>query len=153
MTDPARSAFGRRTSPPTPDEPSPELRRPVDYAPPAAPEPVAELPASFASEQRTVPRARTLQSGRLLLNDEGDGFDCTVRDLSIAGAGIRFRPEAELPRQSRLLMIREGLLFDCTLVWRQDDRAGLRFTGRHDLREAGRDYDSVRQLWKMLAGR
>jgi len=143
-----RPAFGLRPRPPGEPEAPP--------APPLGAAALGPLAAQrgYAVEQRAVPRAPTKQIGRLLLGDRGNGVECGIHDLSIAGAGISVPVRVDLPRTFRLLLIREGLLFDCALVWRQEDRAGLRFTGRHDLRrDNDRAFDTIRSLWKQLASR
>ena len=145
----ARSAFGLRKTPP---DAAPQTAFPTAVETPSAPAPAAAPARDSAYEHRIVPRARTLQSARLLLGEGTDGIDCAVRDLSIAGAGVRIPPDTELPEAMRLLLIREGLLFDCEVIWRLDDRAGLRFTGRHDLNgDTSGELDAIHALWRELA--
>jgi hypothetical protein len=153
MTDPGRPAFGRRASPPEPIEEALEAPEPAYVAePPEVAQHVSAPMRSYEFEHRGSPRVRTLQSGKLLLEGDTDGIDCTVRDLSIAGAGIRLPSAMDLPQVMRLLMIREGLLFDCVQVWRREERAGLRFTGRHDLRgDPDSAFHAIWALWKQLA--
>jgi hypothetical protein len=151
MTGPeSHPVFGRRASPPPPDaapsveSEAPEAVDPIEPAVPPAP--------SYEFEHRASPRVRTLQSGKLLLEADTEGIDCAVRDLSIAGAGIRLPAPMDLPQAMRLLMIREGLLFDCVQIWRREERAGLRFTGRHDLRgDPDSAFHAIWALWKQLA--
>ena len=143
--------FGRRTSPPgepgalsdgsTPRSPHDGVH---EVAPSAAPNEV---------EHRAWPRAPTIKTGTLIMDGAPGGIECTVRDLSIGGAGIHVADKADLPGAMQLLIVADGLLFDCALVWRQDDRAGLRFNSRHDLRNDADGFQAIRALWRQLAAR
>jgi hypothetical protein len=151
---PASQTFGRRASPPDPHMRAPEPAPGPDAV--GRQETSARAPVVDARrthlEQRAAPRGRTLQSGRLLV-DGATIIDCTIQDLSMAGAGIRIEPALRLPGAVRLLLISQGLLFDCAVVWRSGDRAGLHFSGRHDLRQAtDATLDAARALWKDLRG-
>jgi len=95
----------------------------------------------------------SLKAGRIIMEGAPSGIDCTVRDLSIGGAGIHLAGRADLPGAMQLLIVSDGLLFDCALVWRQDDRVGLRFTSRRDLRSDADGFQVIRTLWRQLAAR
>ncbi len=152
MHSPGRPVFGRRTSPPGEEGASSDVTRP-QARPEAVERAAAGSEGQNAVEQRASPRALSLKPGRIIMDGAPNGVDCTVRDLSLGGAGIHLAGRADLPAAMQLLIVSDGLLFDCALVWRQDDRVGLRFTSRRDLRSDADGFQVIRTLWRQLAAR
>jgi PilZ domain len=102
--------------------------------------------------RRSGARARSLLSGKLVIDGGRISFDCVIRNMSSRGARVELAPSIELPATVGLLIVREGLLCDAKVVWRRNGETGLTFHGRHDLR---RDADparrGIRALWAAVA--
>jgi hypothetical protein len=102
--------------------------------------------------RRSAGRARSLLSGKLVIDGGRMSLDCVIRNMSSRGARVELAPSIDLPAKVGLLIIREGLLCDAKVVWRRKGETGLTFVARHDLR---RDTDparrGVRALWAALA--
>ena len=74
---------------------------------------------------RVVPRQRTSRIGKILLNQEGSGIDCTIRNISPAGALLLVVDAHSLPEQFDLRM--EDDSQHCVTRWRRFDRIGVKF--------------------------
>jgi PilZ domain len=81
-------------------------------------------PMYRGAEQRKSPRDRTPRAG-LILRQRDRGLECTIRDLSSAGAGLLLPDDVTLPREFDLTFDRTTRR--CVVAWRQRDRIGLRF--------------------------
>ena len=77
-------------------------------------------------ERRRTPRSRVLKSGHIAVGDKGRKIDCTVRNISSAGACI------ELPSSTFgippvfTLMLGTGPQ-RCRVIWRTEQRLGIAF--------------------------
>ena len=80
------------------------------------------------AESRKAKRYRVLKAGRILLAGRYP-IDCTVGDLSEAGAKISVEGAPDLPGTLDLLMVLEALVYPCSLAWRKGEFAGLAFVG------------------------
>jgi hypothetical protein len=92
------------------------------------------------AQRRKSQRYRVLKEGRVLVAGRYT-IDCTVRDLSEAGAKIRVEGAPDLPGTLDLLIVREGLVYPCTLAWRKGDLAGLTFAGQPIKEHPSDDWD------------
>jgi len=102
--------------------------------------------------RRAGGRARSLLTGKVVIDDGRLSIDCLIRNLSSRGARVEVARSVELPRAVGLIIQREGLLCDAKVAWRRGDETGLTFLARHDLRT---DKDprrrGVRALWEAIA--
>jgi len=80
----------------------------------------------MTEERRTTPRHRTLKGGRLVINNGHSTFECTVRNLSEAGARIRLASVVGIPDSFDLLMD-DGRKYGCTVIWRTAAEMGVTF--------------------------
>ena len=77
-------------------------------------------------ECRKHPRTRVLKSAKLVSN-KGTVIDCTVRDLSNAGAGIEIPNVFDLPEKLDLSFDKCRSFRRGRLVWRRWPRGGIEF--------------------------
>lgn len=81
----------------------------------------------MTEERRTTVRHRTLKGGRIVINNGHSTFECTVRNLSEAGARIKLASVVGIPDGFELLMD-DGRKYDCTVIWRTAAEMGVSFT-------------------------
>jgi hypothetical protein len=77
------------------------------------------------AETRSDPRHRVLKSGTIEFS--GGGIDCTVRNLSTAGAAIEVTSQTGIPEKFTLVVPADALHLPCHVVWRKASRIGVRF--------------------------
>lgn len=77
-------------------------------------------------ERRATIRHRTLKGGRIAINDGFSTLECTVRNLSEAGALLRVASVVGVPDTFQLVM-NDGGKFDCTVVRKTATELGVRF--------------------------
>jgi hypothetical protein len=75
-------------------------------------------------ERRTVQRHRTLKAGKIVLHG-ASVLDCTIRNLSPAGACIAVPNAAIVPAEFELQF--DGDIRHCEVAWRRMDRLGVKF--------------------------
>jgi hypothetical protein len=79
------------------------------------------------TELRRVERRRVSESGKIiLLNCDFDVIDCTVANLSSAGACLEVQSQEDIPNAFALI-IGAGKPIACKVAWRQATRIGVRF--------------------------
>jgi len=77
-------------------------------------------------ERREQPRARTLKSGKIILNLNSSIVDCTVRNLNARGALLIVSSLVGIPENFELLL-ESDVHHDCRVKWRGEDRLGVAF--------------------------
>ena len=77
-------------------------------------------------ERRATIRHRTLKGGRIAINDGYSTLECTVRNLSDAGALLRVTSVVGVPDTFQLVMA-DGSKFDCTVARRTATEIGVKF--------------------------
>ncbi len=81
----------------------------------------------MTDEKRAAPRQRTLKGARIVINNGFSSFQCTVRNLSAAGARLKVASIIGIPDQFDLVMD-DGRRFPCSVVWRTAEEFGVAFT-------------------------
>jgi PilZ domain-containing protein len=76
-------------------------------------------------QKRFSPRRRVLKAG--LIAFEGATFDCTIRNVSVDGAGIELGSLVETPVAFRLIVEADDFIRMCRVAWRHGARLGVRF--------------------------
>ncbi|MGY4403599.1 PilZ domain-containing protein [Bradyrhizobium sp. USDA 3315] len=76
-------------------------------------------------EQRAAQRRRMLKAGKISFG--GGAIDCTVRNLSEAGAALDVISPVGIPDRFTLLVDTDRSKLPCRIVWRKDKRIGVRF--------------------------
>jgi hypothetical protein len=82
----------------------------------------------FVSERRSERRLKVLKEGRVLLDDYV-AVNCSIRDITPAGARLEFEGPVCLPSVFRLRLVSTEVTFPATVVWQRKLEAGIRFTG------------------------
>lgn len=77
------------------------------------------------AEKRADPRHRVFKGG--IISFEGNGIDCTVRNLSRSGAALEVADVAQLPPSFKLAIEADNFLRPCRLVWSAGRRIGVAF--------------------------
>jgi hypothetical protein len=81
----------------------------------------------MTEERRKTPRQRVLKGGRIVVNDGFSTFQCTLRNVSEAGARLKLASIVGIP-DSFLLLMDDGRKFNCTVIWRTATELGVAFT-------------------------
>ena len=76
-------------------------------------------------QKRISPRRRVFKAG--LIAFEGVTVDCTLRNISMSGAGIELRSPVETPATIRLIVQADNFIHLCQVAWRQGPRLGVKF--------------------------
>lgn len=79
-----------------------------------------------ARDRRKSPRKKVLLRGKLVCHDATQFIDCTIRDISPAGAGIRLFVDQDLPRRLILVAMRDGVAHEAEVRWQLRTNYGLR---------------------------
>ena len=80
----------------------------------------------MTDERRATPRQRTLKGARIVLNDGFSTFDCTVRNLSEAGAKLMVVSILGVPQRFELAL-HDGRRFNCEMIWHREGEIGVKF--------------------------
>lgn len=76
-------------------------------------------------ERRNIPRLRTLKGG-LIQFGTAPSFECTIRNMSDAGALLMVNP-AGIPDEFTLVIKPEMIKRPCRVAWRSADKIGVSF--------------------------
>lgn len=87
----------------------------------------AAAPAAEPTERRREPRLRTLKQGRIYLNGLQSTIDCTVRNLSAGGAGLRLMGPTAIPEFFRLRISDNGVVRKVRKCWHLNNDLGVEF--------------------------
>ena len=80
-------------------------------------------------DQRRGKRKKLLLDGKIVTLNKMSLIDCTVKDLSAAGARLRCNDPLAVPDEFRLWVPSTSLYREARVVWRRDLTCGLVFTG------------------------
>lgn len=80
----------------------------------------------MTDERRATIRHRVLKGGHVVVNDGFSTFDCTVRNLSEAGALLKMVSTIGIPDDFQL-QLDDGRSFACSIVWRRENELGVQF--------------------------
>jgi hypothetical protein len=77
-------------------------------------------------ERRKISRHRTLKAGSITFNRAGS-IDCSVRNLSPAGALLEVASQVGIPEEFVLVIESEHARHPCRVIWRTATRLGVAF--------------------------
>lgn len=80
-------------------------------------------------ERRKTPRESTLKPGSVSFGVAAI-VDCTVLNISTAGACLEFGFRPVLPKTFSVVIKPEYMRRACRVVWQSESRVGVEFTGR-----------------------
>lgn len=78
-------------------------------------------------QRRTSTRSRTLLEGWVLLNNRSSRIECTVRDISDAGARLVFSEPVQVPQEFELQIPKKKLSSHARIMWSDGQTHGVRF--------------------------
>jgi PilZ domain len=73
------------------------------------------------------PRLRTLKTGRIVFDRRTCVIDCTVRNVSAAGACLELPSTVGVPERFDLLIGPEKHPRPCRIAWKDEKRVGVTF--------------------------
>lgn len=77
------------------------------------------------TEHRITPRHRVLKAATIEFG--GGVIDCTIRNLSDAGAALDVASPVGIPDRFALILPADGRRLPCHVVWRKEKRIGVAF--------------------------
>ena len=75
--------------------------------------------------QRIASRRRVLKAGSIEFG--GEEFECTIRNISDAGAALQVITPLYIPDRFTLVVEREQSKRACRVIWRKQKRIGVTF--------------------------
>jgi len=75
--------------------------------------------------RRRQERHRTLKSGKIIFNHQTSVVDCTIRNVSDAGACLQVQSVVGIPESFDLLM--DDIKRPCNVKWRSANRMNVAF--------------------------
>jgi diguanylate cyclase (GGDEF)-like protein len=88
------------------------------------------------AERRTVPRGRTLKSGRIVFNDGRSAIDCAVRNVSGGGACLEVASPVGIPETFDLTIDGDRAPHACVQKWIAGRRIGVAFAAAGERADA-----------------
>jgi hypothetical protein len=82
-----------------------------------------------AAERREEPRLRSIIAGRLMFNNGNTSVDCTVRNLTRAGAKLTVSAAVTVPDLFDLFIPQKGVTRRAKTRWRRGEELGIIFLG------------------------
>ncbi|MHC2437824.1 diguanylate cyclase (GGDEF)-like protein [Bradyrhizobium sp. USDA 4451] len=79
------------------------------------------------SGQVSASRGRTFLAGKIVFNFGRSAFDCTVRQLTDAGATVELESVVGIPDHVQLLIVGTHQVKPCKRLWQSDRQLGLAF--------------------------
>ena len=76
-------------------------------------------------ERRAIPRQRVFKAGSIEF--DGAGVECTIRNISPAGAALDVASHFGIPHEVTLKILADQLRQPCHVVWRKEKRIGVAF--------------------------
>src|SRR3712207_4723993 len=89
------------------------------------------LVGGLVKDRRLRRRAPTILEGRIQIEDRASDIECTVRDISEAGAQIFLHSPVELPAEFTINIPKRGLSARVRMMWSRDRRHGVMFLRAH----------------------
>jgi hypothetical protein len=80
-------------------------------------------------ENRNTDRCRVLKEGKIIFADGMRVIDCTIRDMSDAGARLLIASTAGVPDTFHLFEKTSAMIYPATVVWRRPSAAEVKFDG------------------------
>jgi PilZ domain len=85
-------------------------------------------------ERRRASRKRTLLKGKLGYKNGSFAADCTIKDVSEAGAKVKVQPGLVIPDAIFLVDLMNCTAYNAKIMWRKaDGLMGLTFSEKHPL--------------------
>ena len=79
------------------------------------------------ADRKRYQRLRTLKTGKIVFNRRCSIIDCTVRNVSAAGACLELPSTVGIPDRFDLLIGPDPHARPCRVAWKDDTRVGVTF--------------------------
>jgi PilZ domain len=76
-------------------------------------------------ERRGTPRQRVFKAGSIEF--DGSDIDCTIRNISPAGAALDVASPVGIPHEVTLNVLTGKMCQHCYIIWRKERRIGVAF--------------------------
>jgi hypothetical protein len=83
---------------------------------------------TVAQDRRVHPRHRVCKGAKIAFNNRGSMIDCTIRNLSAAGAGLQIASPVGIPDDFELVFNDGTSVLACRIIWRSATQLGVAFT-------------------------
>jgi PilZ domain. len=80
-------------------------------------------------DKRSTARKRTIKAAKIVFGDYRFVFDCTVRDISAAGARVKSEHSDEVPGEFMLFDVSAATMQPAAVIWRKGKELGISFGG------------------------
>lgn len=105
-------------------------------------------------ERRPQRRRRVLLGGLIAFLEGAQHFDCTIRDVTNAGARISLPRNQPIPSTVYLINMRDRTAHEAGVAWNSGKEAGLSFLKSYPLNEiTDPKLSFLKQLWHARAMR
>ena len=78
-------------------------------------------------ERRLWPRTRVLKKGRIVFNQRRSVIDCTIRNLSAAGALLIVKSLVGIPDRFDLSVDSDAVNHAASVIWKRANQLGVKF--------------------------
>ena len=92
--------------------------------------PTVDPEAKLTAEQRADLRRRVMKGGKITYGDFVFARDCSVRDVSPAGARVSVPGAHEIPDEFYLIVSSDRLMYRAQVRWRRGGEIGVSFEGK-----------------------
>jgi hypothetical protein len=94
-------------------------------------------------------RKKVLLRGKLLCDGGTQFVDCTIRDISPAGAGIRLFVDHDLPQRVYLIVMRDGVAHEAEVRWQSRTNYGLKIRRSFSMdAPLPEEWEFLKALWQ-----
>jgi hypothetical protein len=106
---------------------------------------------ALGAERRATARGRVLFRGKII-HGPGLTADCSIRNLSAGGAGLKFPESMAAPRDFHLIVVRNGVAHRARRAWTRYPMVGVKFEASDDLTQPPIPLrlQGLRNLWAAL---
>ncbi|MEI9885538.1 MAG: PilZ domain-containing protein [Rhizomicrobium sp.] len=108
---------------------------------------MSDIRKSPAHKPRLAARKRVLFGGKIVHGDGAFSLDCTIRDLSDAGAKVTLGNRVSIPAEVYFIDQRSGVAHLAQVAWRRTPNFGLKFLTRIDLADVPKELGYLARLW------
>jgi hypothetical protein len=114
----------------------------------------AAPPAGDPADQRAATRRRVLLGAKVVEPDGTFSTDCTIRNVTDAGAGLRIPSSVPVGDNVYLIELRSGITHQVKVEWRRDAEIGVSYAQEVQL-ETSSDpkVRMLHRLWQGAGGR
>ena len=104
--------------------------------------------SQYVPNRRRSQRRAALLPARIAFDSGTDSIECTIRDISEAGARVQITADDAIPDHGFLIVMRDGTAHEAEVRWRKPTEMGLALSRPVSLRGAvPKAMQHVKDLW------